>query len=267
MSKLFISHATADRPFVENELKGLLDALGFDVWFAEGNIQSAELWERSIKAGLEASEWFLLVMTPRSAKSEWVKGEINWAIKKRAKRIVPILLEDCNADEFHLLLPRIQHIDFCSDPKSGREKLIKLLVDHEYKPHLPVKPHPGRGGVRLYPNWKSTRRVGADEITAEWALEQQGEKIEATVKTTRGPNAGSVYKYQGIFRNSILTLMYVDTDEYSFDRGSLTLKLVEGGRQLEGYLSFYSTRNDRIETCPYVCLADVDAGKKSHAEL
>jgi len=262
MSKLFISHATADRAFIETELMGLLSALGFEAWFAEGNIQTAEIWERSIATGLETSDWFVLVMTPRSAQSEWVKDEVSWAIDKRPGRIVPIILEDCNKADFHIRLPRIQHLDYRTDKKAAREQLIRVLVNAEYKPHLPPKDDGRIHGVRLHQHWKSVRKVGADEITAEWVLEQKGERIDATVRTTKGPNAGCVYKYQGIVRNSIVTLTYSDADEYSFDRGSLTLKLMESGKKLEGYLSFYSTANDRIETCPYQCVADIEAGKQ-----
>ena len=42
MSKFFISHSSADRPFVEMELLGLFRALGLNVWFAEDDIQTAE---------------------------------------------------------------------------------------------------------------------------------------------------------------------------------------------------------------------------------
>ena len=48
MARLFISHATIDRKFVEEELLGLLRDLGFDPWFAETDIQTSEQWERSI---------------------------------------------------------------------------------------------------------------------------------------------------------------------------------------------------------------------------
>lgn len=136
MSKLFISHASADRDFLELELVTLLGALGFEVWFAEEDISTAEHWERSILDGLKNSDWIVLVMTPRSAKSEWVKDEVNWAIDERQGRIIPLLVEDCDPREFHIRLPRIQYIDFRVNKKIAREKLIKLLVDKEYQPHL-----------------------------------------------------------------------------------------------------------------------------------
>jgi hypothetical protein len=136
MSKLFISHATSDRKFVEDELKGLLAALGFQVWFAEEDIKTAEHFERAILNGLQTSEWFVLIMSPRSSKSEWVKDEISWAIEEMPGRIIPIMLEDCNPRDFHIRLPRIQYIDFRNNKKDACERLIRLLVDAEYKPYL-----------------------------------------------------------------------------------------------------------------------------------
>jgi hypothetical protein len=133
MSRLFISHSSADRRFVEDELIGLLRALGFDVWYGPDDVKKAEHWERAIEANLKASAWFLLVMSPNSAKSEWVKNELHWAMEKRPGRIIPVLMGDCKADSFHIGLPRIQHVDFRSDPCKAREALIKLLVDAEYK--------------------------------------------------------------------------------------------------------------------------------------
>jgi hypothetical protein len=136
MSRLFISHASADRDFVKHELVNLLSALGFDVWFAEEDISTSENWERAIREGLKNSDWFVLVMSPRATHSEWVKDEVNWAIDQRQGRIIPLLVEDCDPSEFHIRLPRIQHIDFRRDKKLAREKLIKLLVDKEYQPNL-----------------------------------------------------------------------------------------------------------------------------------
>jgi len=133
MSKLFISHATADRQFVEHDLIGLLNALGFETWIAEETIQTAEHWERAILSGLEESKWFVLVMSPASAVSEWVKDEVNWAIEKRPGGIIPILIADCNPRDFHIRLPRIQVVDYLRDSRKAVQTLIKRLVDAEYR--------------------------------------------------------------------------------------------------------------------------------------
>lgn len=136
MPRLFVSHATADREFVERELLGLLRALGFDPWFAESDIETAEQWERSILGALKSSKWLVLVMSPRSATSEWIKDEIAWAIDELAGRIIPIMIEDCNLRDFHMRISRLQFLDFRKDVHKAREDLVKLLVDSEYKPYV-----------------------------------------------------------------------------------------------------------------------------------
>jgi hypothetical protein len=134
MSRLFISHSTADRAFVEAELAGLFKALGFEVWFAEEDIQTADRWERAIRRGLESSEWVVVVMSKRSSKSEWVKDEVAWAIEHRPSKLIPILINDCKPLDFHIHLPQIQHVDFRKVKKIAQEKLITLLVNEEYRP-------------------------------------------------------------------------------------------------------------------------------------
>lgn len=136
MPRLFISHATADRKFVECELLGLLRALGFDPWFAEEDIQTTDQWERSILGALKSSKWLVLVMSPRSALSEWVKDEISWAIDELPGKIIPILIEDCELRDFHIRIPRLQYLDFRQNLREAREELVKLLVDEEYKPYV-----------------------------------------------------------------------------------------------------------------------------------
>lgn len=133
MSRLFISHATDDRTFVENELLALLKALGFDVWLAEKDIITAEHWERSILTGLKRSEWFIILLSTKSANSEWVKDELSWAIDNLPDRIVPLLIEDCNVRDFHVRLSRIQVIDYRFRAQAAREKLIECLVQGEYR--------------------------------------------------------------------------------------------------------------------------------------
>ncbi len=134
MARLFISHATSDRKFVEEELLGLLRALGFDPWFAESDIVTSEQWERSILGALRSSKWLVLVMSRQSAASEWVKDEIAWAIDEAEDCIIPILIDDCDPRDFHVRLPRIQYLDYRHKSKEAREQLIRLLVDLEYRP-------------------------------------------------------------------------------------------------------------------------------------
>lgn len=130
MIKVFISHATHDRHFVEAEIVPSLTAVGHSYWYSKESIRSAELWERSILRGLQESDWFVVILSVRASRSEFVKDEINWAIENRSGKIIPIVIEDCKLTEFHIRLPRIQYVDWRKESIAARRHLLELLNEH-----------------------------------------------------------------------------------------------------------------------------------------
>jgi hypothetical protein len=128
---VFISHSSADRPFVENVLLPVFQRAGVRVWYSPGDIRGSADWERSILAGLVESAWFLLVMTPQAQNSEWVRDEVMWAVEHRQGRIIPVLAETCDPRAIHLRLARIQHIDARTSPSSVLEALLEVLGQKE----------------------------------------------------------------------------------------------------------------------------------------
>lgn len=126
MPRVFISHSTHDRPFVEAELLPVLQENGIEAWYAPNEIRTAEEWERMILHGLQQCDWFLVVMSDGAAASKWVKAEVHWAIDNRDGHIVPLFVRDCNPDDIHLRLRTIQYLDFRTDPSTGRDSLVRI---------------------------------------------------------------------------------------------------------------------------------------------
>jgi formylglycine-generating enzyme required for sulfatase activity len=126
MPRVFISHATTDRAFVEREIIPLLERNGLETWYAQTDIPGASEWERSILQGLRSCEHFLVVMSPRSAQSKWVKREVDWAFA-RDRPVVPVMLEACDPDDFHFGLAALQYVDFRGDVSAGRQRLLDVF--------------------------------------------------------------------------------------------------------------------------------------------
>lgn len=126
--RIFISHSSQDRHFVESKIISPFETSGIRTWYSQVAIQTAAEWERSIKKGLESCEWFLIVLSKRSAESEWVKDELCWAIDNRDKHIIPIRIDSCEVTDFHIRLKRIQHIDF-EDSEKFLQHLLQLIRD------------------------------------------------------------------------------------------------------------------------------------------
>ena len=50
---------------------------------------------------IEGREYFILIISPRSIASKWVKAEVSWALHNN-KTIIPVLLEPASMTEFFL---------------------------------------------------------------------------------------------------------------------------------------------------------------------
>jgi serine/threonine protein kinase len=125
-TKVFVSHSTSDRDFIEREIIPVLTAHGINTWYSKDDIQPAAPWERAIQQGLIACESFMIVMSQNSAQSDNVRDEVSWAIDNRPGKIIPVLLQDCNARDFHIRMARIQHVDYRTDWPAARQRLLAV---------------------------------------------------------------------------------------------------------------------------------------------
>ena len=144
MPSVFISHSAKDRTFVESELLPLLNRHSISPWYSKDEITTASLWEKKIREGLTASEWFLVVLSKNAIVSEWVQAEVAWALENRKDRLIPVLIDNSVPSELNLRLIRYQHIDFVEDSNSARSRLLavwgmKLQVDPALEIELSIR--------------------------------------------------------------------------------------------------------------------------------
>src|SRR5947209_2231879 len=94
---LFLSHASADDAFVA-ELRKALEDLKIPVWVDSRNLRPGGKLAPEIAAAIEEAESFLVVLSPATVNSPWVRREIAQALKveRRRKgdgyRVIPLLL-------------------------------------------------------------------------------------------------------------------------------------------------------------------------------
>lgn len=97
-STLFISHSSEDKPFVTR----LADDLGMfagNVWVDIWELKVGDSLKTRLKQAIHENDYFAIVLSPRSIKSNWVKYELSEALIKElvAKKVVilPIVFEEC----------------------------------------------------------------------------------------------------------------------------------------------------------------------------
>ncbi len=106
---LFLSHSSADKPWV-GPLCEALERLGLRVFLDESDIQPPENYVLTLNDALRTSRFLVLVATPHSALSKWVRQEWTSFIAEHGPvgRIIVIGLESV---ELPTLLKTVQQVD------------------------------------------------------------------------------------------------------------------------------------------------------------
>ncbi len=89
MAQLFISYSTRNAEFARY-LRGLLQDAGFDVWMDEAKLSAGQSWTDTLEANITHCAAFVIIMSPESKASDWVRRERLLA-EKLHKPIFPIL--------------------------------------------------------------------------------------------------------------------------------------------------------------------------------
>ncbi len=101
---------------------------------SKANIRGAQQWHDEIGTALKRCDWFLLVLSPQSVNSIWVKHELIYALQaSRYKgRIIPLLYRQCDKDALSWTLSAIEWIDFREDFDGACKQLFQIW-QLEYK--------------------------------------------------------------------------------------------------------------------------------------
>ena len=126
-SEVFISHSNQDRAFV-TRLVALLRKNRIPYWYSPKHIIGAAQWHDEIGKALARCDWFVVVLTPRSVNSRWVKKELLFALNSALydDRIVPILVRDCDFRHLSWTLDQIERIDFRASFDAGCHDLLRV---------------------------------------------------------------------------------------------------------------------------------------------
>jgi len=89
-TKVFVSYAHPDRALAE-ELFRRLRPLAVDVW-SDDELRAGENWQEALRSRLRASQYFVLLLTPRTFESSWVLQELGAAFAL-GKQIIPVVTD------------------------------------------------------------------------------------------------------------------------------------------------------------------------------
>lgn len=138
--KVFISHSSKDKPFVDR-LVSDLTARAIPVWYDKFDVRIGDSITGSINDALAVSKYFLIVLSPDAVSSRWVKEELNAALMHQAVAqgtfMIPVLLRDCSLPP---LLAHRRYADFRTDYDAGLAEVLSVWgVDSSAEAKVPGK--------------------------------------------------------------------------------------------------------------------------------
>ncbi len=138
--KAFVSHSHADKAVAE-KVSAAFRRQGVDAWFDKWEIQPGDsLIERIFEVGLKDCAAFVVLLSPDSVASPWVRHELDVAMVRRIEgtvRVIPIVVQPC---EIPLALRPLLRVDLTKDFEAGVRRVVDAILGQSEKPPVRMPP-------------------------------------------------------------------------------------------------------------------------------
>lgn len=145
---VFISYSREDRAAARHFAQSLADE-GLSVWW-DAALHSGETFDEVIERELRAAKAVIVLWSPRSVGSRWVRAEATLA--DRQHKLVPVAIESCDRPIIFELTHTNDLADWTGDIRDARWKAlvddVRRLVGHGPSESSAIIPNPAEPGPR-----------------------------------------------------------------------------------------------------------------------
>lgn len=124
--KIIISHARPEQKLAR-DLATRLTKAGYEVWNADQEIIPGQNWALQLGEALEESDAMVVLLSPGSMKSEWVRNDINFALgsPNYAGRLIPVIVRP--TADIPWILDALEMVDV-SDVRDDSGKVANRIL-------------------------------------------------------------------------------------------------------------------------------------------
>jgi len=135
MAIVFLSYSRADQ-MTARRLVEDLRKMNINVW-SDMDIRIGKNWANEIGRSLDEATAILVLISPNSLDSEWVRTEWSAALSK-SRRVIPILIDGANFEDLPGELAAIHGVDLDSDYEAGINTIVADLKSLEESQEPPA---------------------------------------------------------------------------------------------------------------------------------
>lgn len=141
--KVFLSHASEDKPRFVDDFAKRLRSNGVDAWLDKWEMLPGDsLVDKIFEEGLKEASAVIIVISSHSVEKPWVKEELNSSIVARIEkgtRLIPVVIDDCAVPEVlkSTLWEKIENFD---NYDKSFDRILASIFGHSLKPELGEPP-------------------------------------------------------------------------------------------------------------------------------
>ncbi|MBI1923600.1 TIR domain-containing protein [Candidatus Poribacteria bacterium] len=214
-SQVFLSYASADKK-IAHRIVDTLHERGVRVWFYAYELRYRDSLVEAIKNAIAACDYLVVLLSPHSVKSAWVKKELGVALSSdltiRGITLLPVIIADCEIPPF---LASYQYLDLRTNFEQGVTRLVEQI---DSIPKIDFSKLDSKSFENLVEDLLS--KLGFKVIEREWAI------------TNFSVNLKADYSYVDPFGVEVTETWLVEVKFYSQFRANL-----RSIKQLVAYLS------------------------------
>ncbi|MBL8162157.1 MAG: toll/interleukin-1 receptor domain-containing protein [Anaerolineae bacterium] len=136
--QVFLSYSRKDSAIMQR-LRDDCAAAGLSVWTDAGIEPGTPLWKDSIERAIETAGCLIVILSPDSKQSEWVKRELDYAHAQR-KPIFPVLARGDESSAVPFALSGTQFVDLQQHYAAGVQQLIAAVRERLNADAPPTSP-------------------------------------------------------------------------------------------------------------------------------
>jgi hypothetical protein len=137
--KVFLSHASEDKPRFVNEFAARLRENGVDAWLDKWEMLPGDsLVDKIFEEGLKEADAVIIVLSINSVSKPWVKEELNSSVIARLQkgtRLIPVVIDECDVPEALRSIFR-ESIRDVANYSDSFERILASIFGKSIKPEL-----------------------------------------------------------------------------------------------------------------------------------